>query len=196
MSDVAALLEDLSNRAGRYGITVRQERLDDEVPGQFDGPNIVLNRDYDPTERAFYLAHSIGSIAQWSLERKRSEQIFRNLKAAKKNRESQSPKFAEALAAYLAFEQTTWERSVWLLGDLGYGTFVPSFTNFGRADMLSMQIYHSTGKAPVWREFFAQWNEEVRRGTRQVEPLLARPIPDFHAAKIPEQEIVQEEDGQ
>ena len=49
------------------GITVIQADLDDEVPGEFDGLTITLNRDYDPIERTFYLAHSIGSIAEWSI---------------------------------------------------------------------------------------------------------------------------------
>jgi hypothetical protein len=196
MSDVATLLANLCKRAGRYGITVGQQPLDGEVPGRFDGPTIVLNQDYDPTERAFYLAHSIGSIAQWSLERERSEQIFRELKAAKQKRETAASSFAQALAAYLDFEETTWERSVWLLGDLEHNAFILAFTNFGRADMESMRIFHSTGKAPVWRDFFAGWNDEIRRGARKVEPLVPRSIPDFRAIKIPEQEIVQEDDGQ
>jgi hypothetical protein len=97
------------------------------------------------------------------------------------------------VAAYLAFENTTWEFAVWLVTDSGHARFTPAFTNFGRADMEAMRVFHTTGQAPVWREFFAAWNEEVRRGARRVMPFAARSIPGFQAVRIPRQEIVQED---
>jgi hypothetical protein len=96
--------------------------------------------------------------------------------------------------AYLAFEQRTWEFAVWLLEELGQESFLAAFVNFGRADMEAMRLLHTTGVAPVWREFFAEWNEQVRRGERVVMPLAACPIPDFQAIRIPKQEIIQEKD--
>ena len=60
--------------------------------------------------------------------------------------------------------------------------------------MEAMRVFHSTGQAPVWRDFFTDWNEQVRHGARTITPLAARPIPDFRATPIPKQEIVQEDD--
>jgi hypothetical protein len=193
-SQVEPLKRDLVTRAREYGIRVEQADLDDEVPGVFDGPTITLNREYDAVERAFYLAHSIGSIAEWSLRFDPSKRVFDALKHAKQVRNSDEARFQSALEAYLAFENRTWETATWLLQDTQHAEFVARFTTFGRADLESMRIFHSTGKAPVWREFFAQWNDEVQRGTRTIEPFVARPIPKFKAVRIPKQEIVQEED--
>ncbi len=195
-ANVENLYSDLVKRAARYGIEVRHAELDSIVPGVFDGPTITLNEQYDAVERAFYLAHSIGSIAEWSLRPEESQQIFRDLQQAKKSRSAFESRFERALAGYLAFENITWEFAVWLLEYLGHRELVPSFTNFGRADLESMRIFHSTGTAPVWQDFFKAWNEEVARGARAVAPFAARPIPAFRALRIPKQEIVQEEDGQ
>lgn len=188
------LYQALAERAPRYGISIRQTALDPEVPGKFDGPTITLNRDYDAAERAFYLAHSIGSVAEWSLHFERSQAVMEEVRRAKRTSGQDEARLTRAVEAYLAFENRTWELSLWLLQDLGQESFASAFTNFGRADLESMRIFHTTGKAPVWREFFAAWNEEVRRGQRSVSPFSPRPIPDFQARPIPQQEIVQEED--
>jgi hypothetical protein len=193
-SDIEKLYDELVNRAKRFGITVGQSVLDAEVPGEFDGPTITLNRDYDAVERAFYLAHSIGSIAEWSLHRTRSQQIFEELQQAKQKKTSDRARFERALAAYLSFENNTWELAVWLLRETGHEEFLAAFTNFGRADMEAMRVFHNTGKAPVWREFFAAWNEQVRQGARAVIRFAEHPIPVFQAIRIPKQEIVQEDD--
>jgi hypothetical protein len=192
-TDVENLYADLVQRAARYGITVGQADLDAEVPGQFDGPTVTLNKVYDAGERAFYLAHSIGSIAEWSIHPDRSHQVFRELQQAKHTARSDATRLERALAAYLAFENATWEFAAWLLEDMGHNHFTPAFTNFGRADMEAMRVFHTTGAAPVWREFFATWNEQIRQGARTITPFVPRPIPEFQAMKIPKQEIVQED---
>lgn len=195
-TDVQNLHGDLVKRALSHGIVAELAPLGPEVPGIFDGPTITLNNDYDSFERAVYLAHSIGSIAEWSLQPDRSHAVFRTLRQAKRQGASEHERLDRALADYLAFEQRTWEFSIWLVEDLHYGHFSFAITNLGRADMESMRIFHRTGKAPVWREFFARWNEEVRQGSRIVEPFVGRAIPAFQAIKIPKQEIVQEADGE
>jgi hypothetical protein len=191
--DVDTLYRDLETRALRYGIRTEHVALKPDTPGEFNGLVIRLNRDYDPIERAFYLAHSIGSIAEWSLHHAETAAIFAELRQAKKNRTRNQPDFDRALEEYLAFEQRTWEFAVWNLEDLGHSAVVPAFTNFGRADMESMRLFHATGKAPVWRDFFVHWNDEVRSGSRIVPPFATRPIPLFRAQEIPRQEIVQED---
>jgi hypothetical protein len=195
-TNVENLHRDLAERAARYGITVNEINLDDDVPGEFDGPAIKLNKDYDTTERAFYLAHSIGSIAEWSVNRDRTQRVFDELRRAKQKRASDNSLLARALDAYLAFENRTWEFAAWLLADTGHNHFLASFMNFGRADMEAIRLFHVTGKAPVWRDFFAGWNEQVRKGARMAAPFALRPIPMFQAIKIPKQEIVQEDDGE
>lgn len=189
------LERDLVEAARRYDIHVRLVDLDDDVPGEFDGPTIKLNKTYDAAERAFYLAHSIGSIAEWSLQPERSEQVMRGLRQAKAAAKTDANRLQPAVQAYLAFENRTWELAAWLLENLGYVNLVPAFTNFGRADMEAMRIFHTTGRAPVWKEFFAGWNEQVRHGQRTVAPFSPREIPAFRAISIPKQEIVQEDDG-
>lgn len=194
-TDIEALYADLVKRAPRYGIITKETALADDVPGEFDGPTITLNKDYDAAERAFYLAHAIGSIAEWSIHPDNANEIFQDLRRAKQTKRSDAKRLERALAAYLSFENRTWEFAAWLLQDFAHERFAADFSNFARADMEAMRVFHTTGKAPVWREFFATWNEEVRNGAREVTPLVPRPIPSFRARKIPKQEIVQEEDG-
>lgn len=196
LADLETLYAALVKRANRFGINVRQAELDDEVPGEFDGPTITLNEDYDAAERAFYLAHSIGSIATWSIDPDRSQQVFRELRQAKRGASSDPARLERALTAYESFENVTWEFAVWLLEETGHAGFVSAFTNFGRADMEAMEIFHRTRKAPVWREFFTEWNEQVRQGRRSVRPFISRSIPPFQAIAIPKQEIVQEDDDE
>jgi hypothetical protein len=192
-AEVDRLSDDLVNRARRYGIDVIEADLDDEIPGEFDGPTITLNHDYDPAERAFYLAHSIGSIAEWSIHPDRSQGVFSELRAAKESRTTDPNRFERVIDAYLSFETRTWEFAVWLLEDTRHAALLGPFANFGRADMEAMRLFHTTGKAPVWLEFFAEWNRGVRQGERTIAPLSSRPIPDFHAITIPKQRIVQED---
>jgi hypothetical protein len=191
---IAQFHAGLERRARQFGIAVQQAELPEDVPGKFDGPTITLNKHYDATELAFYLAHSIGSIAEWNLQEEPSNRVMQELRQAKRARTADKARFERALDAYLAFETRTWERAVWLVRDSGYAALIDDFSNFGRADLDSMRIFHATGKAPVWRDFFAAWCEQVRRGEKTVTSFAERPIPDFHARKIPEQEIVQEDD--
>lgn len=196
MDDLGKLYEDLDTRARDYHIIISQAQLDDDVPGKFDGPTITQNEQYDPLEKCFYLAHSIGSIAEWSLHREHTGEIYRELRAAKKSKQQDPKRLERAVADYLAFEQKTWEFAVWILEDSGHADLIPAFTNFGRADLESMRIFHTTGKLPIWRDFFTEWNSEVQRGRRKIEPFAARPIPAFEPIAIPQQEIVQEDDAQ
>ena len=122
-----------------------------------------------------------------------SHQIFDEFRRAKRKSTSDAARLERALAAYLSFENTTWEFAVWLVANTGNEPFVAAFTNFGRADMEVMRLFHTTGKAPQWREFLAAWNDEVRQGTRSIAPFAPRPIPEFQAIRIPKQEIVQKE---
>ena len=56
-----------------------------------------------------------------------------------------------------------------------------------------MTEFHTSGNAPVWREFFNRWNKEVRIGERNVAPFRDREAPNFHAVSIEKQEILQQQ---
>jgi hypothetical protein len=63
-----------------------------------------------------------------------------------------------------------------------------------RPDLEALTIFHKTGRAPVWQDFFREWNEEVATGRRQVLPFCPSDIPDFLPRRIERQEILQEQE--
>jgi hypothetical protein len=62
-----------------------------------------------------------------------------------------------------------------------------------RADLEALTEYHRTGKAPVWRDFFALWNADVASGRRVVTPYTPKPLPAFTPVAIERQEILQKQ---
>lgn len=194
--DFAKVYADLRRWAEDRGIRVREERLDEETPGAFDGLSVTMNRDYDPEERCHYLAHSLGSIVEWALRPRESQAVYDELRAAKKEKARDPGRLERALAGFAAFEERASEYAVALLDDLGQADLVPAYTAFARADLDAMTVFHRTGRAPVWREFFPAWRAEAARGERQVVPYRPRAVPDFRPVRIQTQEIVQEADGQ
>jgi hypothetical protein len=98
-----------------------------------------------------------------------------------------------AIEEYRAFETESSEFAVWLLRELGHADMVLSYSNFMRADLEALVQFHRTGKAPVWREFFDKWNQQIVQGARQLQPFEAKAIPPFHPIKIELQEILQEQ---
>lgn len=195
MTPEERLYRDVRARAESYSVRVGEERLGPETPGKFDGLSVTINPDYDFRERPFYLVHALGSIVRWSLDPVGCRRLFDELNAAKKHR-SDRDRLERAIEPYREFEVGSSEYAVWLLADLGYADVIPAYTNFWRADLESMTHLHRTGKAPVWREFYARWNEEVRRGERQVAPFEPRPVPPFRPQPMKTQEVVQEQDGE
>ena len=190
---IKKLHQDLRTRAQAYGISVSRAKLKTEVAGKFDGPTITLNEKYAPVEQCFYLAHAIGTIAESSLHRSDCDAIFRELKESKRQRMTNPDRLTSAVAAYVDFETKAWGLAQWLVEDTGHRDVVKPLTNFGRADLEAMRIFHTTGKAPVWRDFFAHWNAEAERA-RTIAPFTSQPIPPFQPIRIPMQEILQEED--
>jgi hypothetical protein len=105
-------------------------------------------------------------------------------------------RFGRALAAYLAFEEQSSGHAVWLLADLGHGWAVRGYTLFFQADLAAMTVFHQTGAAPKWPEFYPAFANQAARGEVQVPPFEPRPVPNFRAARIEHQDVVREEDGQ
>lgn len=192
--DSGDLYRQLWKRAETYGIKVSEARLGKDKAGKFDGPSITINSDNNPQERAFFLAHSIGSVARWSLAPENSAAVYTELRQAKKHKEQDSDRFERALTGFRAFEEETSEHAVWLLNDLGFAEAVEPYTEFARADLDAMLEFHRTGTAPVWSEFFPAWKADVAKGRIVVKPYRPRPIPSFRPVKIETQEIVQEKD--
>ena len=171
---------------------VHLKEMDIETPGEFDGLTITINPRHDRTAAAYYLAHSFGSIVQWSTDFSGAQKVFDDLCDAKKARRQSPGAFEEALARWRAFEQASSEHAVWVLGDIGHGQAIEPYTVFFRADIESMTIFQRTGKAPKWPEFFAEWKHKVGRGEIRPEPFAPRPVPSFTPVKIEKQEVLQE----
>ena len=187
---------DLAARIRTYGIQVLTERLSLEVPGRFDGPTITVNTTHSVREQCYHLTHAFGSIVGWSVDFAGASAVFAELRAAKRTRPRDAGRLERALVAFSRFEERASEYGVWFLLNAGHGDLVEPYTTFFRADLDAMLIFHREDRAPVWPEFFAAWTRDARRGTRQVKPYTPRPVPDFTPARIPQQDVVQEHDGE
>ena len=67
-------------------------------------------------------------------------------------------------------------------------------TNFMRADLEALTEFHRSGHAPVWRDFFARWNEEVNSNRKKVIPFTPKPVPAFKPMQFERQEVLQKQD--
>jgi hypothetical protein len=197
------LLDDLERVISAHGVEVRLKQMDLEKPGVFDGPSITINPVHDRDAASYYLAHSFGSIYQWSTDFEHAQQVFDELRDAKRGRVQFSesadencprPLFEEALSAWRRFEQTSSEHAVWVLDHAGHADAIAPYTVFFRADIEAMTVFHRTGKEPRWPDFFADWKEKVSRGEIRVEPFQPRPVAPFSPVRIKKQEVLQERD--
>src|SRR5436190_18228386 len=170
---------DLRRFVESYGVQVRLQPMPIEKPGKFDGLSITLNPRHDVVAAAFYLAHSFGSVAQWSLDFAGSEKVFENLREAKKRRRQAPVVFEAALARYRTFEHTSSEHAVWTLAEAGHPGAIEPYTIFFRAGIEAMTIFHRTGKAPNWPRFYTRWKRGVERGEIRAVPFIPRPVPRF-----------------
>jgi hypothetical protein len=194
--DFGRLYAELSRRAGEYGVRVISRRLPPETPAKFDGPTVALDPGYDLESRCYYLAHALGSTAQWSADPSGTRAVFDELHAAERSRRADPARFERAVVEHLAFEERSSRHAVWLLMDVEHDWAVPGYTTFFRADLAAVAEYHRSGVAPVWREFYPKWKEKVARGEVTVEPFAPRPVLAFRAVPIPTQEVLREEDGE
>src|SRR5687767_11803196 len=185
------LFEDLERFITSHGVNVRLRKMEVEKPGEFDGPSITINPKHDREACCYYLAHSFGSIYQWSTDFERAQQVFEDLRDAKREK---GPAFERALEAWRCFEQTSSEHAVWVLGEIDHREAIEPYTVFFRADIEAMTGFHRTGKEPRWPDFFAEWKEKVARGEIQIVPFRPRPVELFTPVRIEKQEVLQERD--
>jgi hypothetical protein len=186
------LFEDLRRFIVSHGIDVRLRDMDVEKPGEFDGPTITINPKHDREAASFYLAHSFGSIYQWSTDFEHAQRVFEQLRDAKKGARHG---FETALDEWRLFEQTSSEYATGVLGEVGHTEAIEPYTVFFRADIEAMTVFHRTGKEPTWPDFFAEWKENVSKGKIRLEPFRPKPVSRFRPARIEKQEVLQERDA-
>lgn len=185
------VFDDLQRFIRAHGVEVKLEKMDVETPGAFDGPSITINPVHDRDAASYYLAHSFGSIHQWSTDFEHAQTVFDELRDAKKRKDS---RFEEALKAWRRFEQTSSEHAVWVLDQAGHADAIAPYTVFFRADIEAMTVFHRTGKEPRWPDFFAEWKEKLSRGEIRIEPFRPKPVVRFRPVRIEKQEVLQERD--
>jgi hypothetical protein len=195
-ADFSIVFDHLVSRTQSYGIDVLLERMDIETPGKFDGPTITINPAHGLEPRCYYLAHSFGSIVRWSVAFEEARHCFAELRAAKAARPRDAARLTRALERFAAFEDAASEHAVWLLADLGYPDLIAPYTEFFRADLDAMRIFHRDGAAPRWPEFFARWKATLARSGGKPVPYAQTPVPPFTPVHIEPQEVLQERDGQ
>lgn len=192
MPSDGSLLSDLRRFVASHGIEISDREMDIETPGEFDGPTITLNPVHEREALAYYLAHSLGSIYQWSTDYGGARKAFDDLRDAKHT--GRDVEFERALEAWQRFEQTSSDHAVWVLDEIGHGWAIRPYTVFFRADIEAMTIFHRTGKEPRWPDFFAEWKRRAERGDIRIEPFRPKPVTRFRPVRIEKQEVVQERD--
>jgi hypothetical protein len=169
----------LDRRTEGYGVRVVERPLGPDTPAQFDGPTITLDPGYDPESRCYYLAHALGSIAQWSTAAAQTRRIF--------DRTGSSGRWPGTGRSRRG-RRATRSGCSRPLGTNGLLRDIPC--SFGPTWRPS-----TSSTAPVWRAFYPAWKAKARRGEVRVDPFEPRPVPEFQAVPIPTQEVLREEDG-
>ncbi|MDB5340188.1 MAG: hypothetical protein JWN70_5807 [Planctomycetaceae bacterium] len=187
----AQVYDRLGGWAEAHSLRVENSVLAAGKAGQFDGITITINSFYAPDERTYYLVHALGSNVGWSLNKSGVQGMFDELREAKV--EKNSKRLEVAINRYRAFEDESSAFAVSILDDLGARELISSYTNFMRADLEALTVFHRCGQAPVWRDFFSQWNTEVSLGWKKVLPFQAKPVPPFLPLRIRPQEILQQQ---
>ena len=190
-SRFADLRRALDAHARAHGIDVRDAELPMQMPAAFDGLSITLNPRHDAASLCWYLAHSFGSIAGWSLDLDPVAAMFHALRAARDARPRDEVQHEQLIARFRAFEERSSSYSVWTLARLGHDWAVRPFTLFFRADLEGMTIFHRHGRAPVWRSYLAEWELAVANGSRALEPFPPVPVPPFTPLRFERQEVTQ-----
>ena len=186
------LLDGLRRFVIGHGIDLKEHEMDVEKPGEFDGPSITLNPVHNREALGYYLAHSFGSIYQWSTDYAGAQKVFDELRDAKGA--GAKVEFERALKAWRLFEQTSSDHAVSVLHEIGHADAIDPYTLFFRADIDAMTIFHRSGKEPRWPDFYTEWKRAVERGDIRVEPFRPKPVARFQPVRIEKQEVLQEHD--
>jgi hypothetical protein len=188
--DWSAIFTRLKDRIESTGVCVRAMRLGPQTTGVFDGLSITTNSECDLETQSHNLVHSFGHIVQWSLEHQRCAALYEALYAAKERRHEDRRALERALGEFREYEEEASGYAAWLLIDTGSAEALASFTPFARADIEAIVSYHRDGIAPVWNDFFADWQTRAARKEIEVSPFDPKPIPPFTPGPIAPQEII------
>jgi hypothetical protein len=180
----------LKTRIESNGIEVRTQKLGPTTTGVFDGTSVTTNSDCDLETQCHNLAHALGHIVQWSLETPRCQSLYDELHAAKDRKQTDAARLDMALAAFREYEEEASAYAAGLLIESGNAPILPAFTPFARADIEAIVSYHRDGVAPIWNEFFADWQVRARRGDFEVREFVPKPIPRFTPRHIVPQEVI------
>jgi hypothetical protein len=193
--DWADVYERLRARVESLGVRVLAQPLGPETTGTFDGLSITTNTAYDLETRCHNVAHSLGHIAQWSLDYPRQRRLYDDLHTAKANKAADPAALGRALRRFREYEEEASCYAAWLLADAGCAAALSAFTRFARADIEAIVAFHRDGAAPVWHEYFEHWIEEAEAAGQGVPPFEPKPVPLFVPRPIEPQEVIQEVDG-
>ena len=188
--DWSAIFKRLKDRIESAGVCVRAVRLGPQTTGVFDGLSITTNSECDLETQSHNLVHSFGHIVQWSLERPRCEALYDALHAAKESKHRDTPALERALGEFRAYEEEASGYAAWLLVDTDSAAALTSFTPFARADIEAIVSYHRDGIAPVWSDFFADWQARAAQKEFNVIPFEPKSIPAFAPCPIEPQEVI------
>ncbi len=186
----------VSKWAVDHGIAVGRAPMAPKQAGEFDGLSATMNAHFQRRGASLLSCSRAGEHCAVESEFRADTALFEELRAAKESKREKPARLEAAIERYRAFEIESSELAVWLLAELGQSEAIPPYTNFMRADLEALTHFHRVGIAPVWRDFFAHWNDEVRRGLRTVEPFRPKPIPQFKRKLIEKQEILQKQPEQ
>ena len=89
--ETGGLFDDLKRYIGSHGIQIKTKQMDVDKPGEFDGPSLTLNPVHDREALCFYLAHSFGSIYQWSTDCQGAQKVFDGLQGREKGARQPTP---------------------------------------------------------------------------------------------------------
>jgi hypothetical protein len=190
MLDWSLIYERLKERIQAFGVSVAVQPMRLETTGVFDGLSITTNSAYDQETRCHNIAHSFGHITQWSLDFAHFEALYKTLHAAKENKAAAPEALETALQLFRAYEEEASQYATWLLDDTGNSAALSAFTNFARADIEVIVAFHREGSAPVWQDFFTDWNARVARGELEIRPFKPKPVPPFTPVHISPREVI------
>src|SRR5207237_10401356 len=113
MPPLQSIYDSLKQKIESYGVAVHAKKLGFETTGVFDGLSITTNVDYDWETRCHNIAHSVGHIAQWSLEFERFRTLYDELYAAQAKKHEDTGPLELALLRFRAYEEEASQYASW-----------------------------------------------------------------------------------
>ena len=189
-TDWFSIHERLKCRIEASGVCVTSQKLGPQTTGVFDGLSITTTSECDLETQCHNMAHAFGHIVQWSLDCPHFQELYDALYAAKEHKQADPSGLERALQAFREYEEEASGYASWLLRETANGEALAVFTPFARADIEAIVSFHRDGTAPIWNEFFAEWQARAARGEVEVREFVPRPIPPFTPQHITPQEVI------